>query len=99
MRLFPLWTRQRALGTVAPQPRSRSLRLPAVSLAPITYIIRNAIRTKIINTKSDVRPLIVTSADPTTDVPWLTVIMPSYNGEQWIDSALGSLASEVTEGI
>lgn len=32
-------------------------------------------------------------------VPWLTVVMPSYCGEQWIDDSLRSLASEQTEGI
>jgi glycosyltransferase involved in cell wall biosynthesis len=30
---------------------------------------------------------------------WLTVIMPSYCGEQWIDSALRSLAAESMQGI
>jgi hypothetical protein len=31
--------------------------------------------------------------------PWLTVIMPSYCGEKWIDASLSSLALEGTEGI
>lgn len=31
--------------------------------------------------------------------PWLTVIMPSFCGEQWIGGALSSIASEPTEGI
>jgi glycosyltransferase involved in cell wall biosynthesis len=31
--------------------------------------------------------------------PWLTVIIPSYRGETWIDSALSSLAAEPTGGI
>lgn len=31
--------------------------------------------------------------------PWLTVIIPSYRGEQWIAAALASLASEPTDGI
>ena len=31
--------------------------------------------------------------------PWLTVIMPAYQGEQWINFALSSLAAEPTEGI
>lgn len=31
--------------------------------------------------------------------PWLTVIIPSYRGEQWIGQALGSLESEPMEGI
>ena len=31
--------------------------------------------------------------------PWLTVIMPSYCGEQWIDASLGSLADDAYEGI
>jgi glycosyltransferase involved in cell wall biosynthesis len=30
---------------------------------------------------------------------WLTVIMPSFRGEQWIDSALGSIAQGPAEGI
>jgi glycosyltransferase involved in cell wall biosynthesis len=30
---------------------------------------------------------------------WLTVIMPSYCGDQWIDTALRSIAAEPTEGI
>lgn len=35
----------------------------------------------------------------TTPRPWLTVIMPAYQGEQWINFALDSLAAEPTEGI
>jgi hypothetical protein len=31
--------------------------------------------------------------------PWLTVIMPSYCGEQWVDASLGSLADQASEGI
>jgi hypothetical protein len=31
--------------------------------------------------------------------PWLTVIMPAYQGEQWINFALSSLAAEPTDGI
>jgi Glycosyl transferase family 2 len=31
--------------------------------------------------------------------PWLTVIIPSYCGEQWIDASLSSLVSEVAEGV
>jgi glycosyltransferase involved in cell wall biosynthesis len=31
--------------------------------------------------------------------PWLTVIIPSYCGEQWIDAALSSIAAEATEGL
>src|SRR5271166_6214791 len=31
--------------------------------------------------------------------PWLTVIMPAYQGEQWINFTLGSLAAEPTEGV
>jgi glycosyltransferase involved in cell wall biosynthesis len=31
--------------------------------------------------------------------PWLSVIMPAYGGEEWIDTALGSLAAERSEGI
>jgi glycosyltransferase involved in cell wall biosynthesis len=32
-------------------------------------------------------------------LPWLTVIMPSYCGEQWIEASLGSLATESSDGI
>jgi glycosyltransferase involved in cell wall biosynthesis len=35
----------------------------------------------------------------TAHAPWLTVIIPSYCGEQWIGAALSSLASEAAEGI
>lgn len=31
--------------------------------------------------------------------PWLTVIIPSHRGEEWITSALNSLASEGAEGV
>jgi hypothetical protein len=31
--------------------------------------------------------------------PWLTVIIPSYRGEPWIDIALRSIASEAADGI
>ena len=31
--------------------------------------------------------------------PWITVIMPSYRGEQWIDASLNSLVCEATEGV
>jgi Glycosyl transferase family 2 len=31
--------------------------------------------------------------------PWLTVIIPSYGGEEWIGLALQSLAAEPTDGI
>jgi glycosyltransferase involved in cell wall biosynthesis len=30
---------------------------------------------------------------------WITVIMPSYCGEQWIDASLSSLVSEAAEGV
>jgi glycosyltransferase involved in cell wall biosynthesis len=36
---------------------------------------------------------------PRSSAPWLTVIIPSYRGEQWIAAALTSLAAEPTEGI
>jgi glycosyltransferase involved in cell wall biosynthesis len=39
------------------------------------------------------------SAHHISSVPWLTVIVPSYCGERWIDSALQSLATEAAEGI
>jgi glycosyltransferase involved in cell wall biosynthesis len=31
--------------------------------------------------------------------PWLTVVIPAYGGEEWIDTALGSLAAEAAEGV
>ena len=31
--------------------------------------------------------------------PWLTVVMPSYRGEEWIGHALSSLAAEAADGI
>jgi hypothetical protein len=31
--------------------------------------------------------------------PWITVIMPSYRGEHWIDASLSSLVREAAEGI
>lgn len=31
--------------------------------------------------------------------PWLSVVMPSHRGEQWIDASLRSLASEAVDGI
>ena len=36
---------------------------------------------------------------PDASAPWLTVIIPSYRGEQWIAAALTSLAAEPTDGI
>jgi glycosyltransferase involved in cell wall biosynthesis len=35
----------------------------------------------------------------TNTKPWLTVIMPTHCGEQWIDASLRSLAAEAVEGI
>jgi glycosyltransferase involved in cell wall biosynthesis len=34
-----------------------------------------------------------------TALPWLTVIMPSYCGEKWIDESLRSLAAEAADGV
>ena len=39
------------------------------------------------------------SANGPGALPWLTVIMPSYCGEQWIDAALRSLAAEAADGV
>jgi hypothetical protein len=39
------------------------------------------------------------SAGPSTSAPWLTVIMPTHCGEQWIDASLRSLATEAAEGV
>jgi glycosyltransferase involved in cell wall biosynthesis len=40
-----------------------------------------------------------TSASAEASVPWLTVIMPSYDAEQWINASLRSLAAEAAEGV
>jgi glycosyltransferase involved in cell wall biosynthesis len=34
-----------------------------------------------------------------TSAPWLTVIMPTHRGEQWIDASLRSLVAEAAEGV
>jgi Glycosyl transferase family 2 len=34
-----------------------------------------------------------------TDAPWLTVIVPSYCGEKWIDASLASIAAQACDGI
>jgi GT2 family glycosyltransferase len=39
------------------------------------------------------------SSSRTTTKPWLTVIMPTYCGEDWIDASLRSLAAEAMAGI
>jgi glycosyltransferase involved in cell wall biosynthesis len=39
------------------------------------------------------------NAPRTTSTPWLTVIMPSYCGERWIDTSLSSLAAEAADGV
>jgi hypothetical protein len=39
------------------------------------------------------------SGNGTASAPWLSVIMPSYCGEQWIDASLRSLAAEQSDGI
>lgn len=31
--------------------------------------------------------------------PWLSVVMPSYAGERWIDASLGSIAREGADGV
>jgi hypothetical protein len=31
--------------------------------------------------------------------PWLTVIIPSYCGERWIDASMSSIAAEAAEGV
>jgi glycosyltransferase involved in cell wall biosynthesis len=36
---------------------------------------------------------------PRAGASWLTVIMPTHCGEDWIDASLGSLAAEQTDGI
>lgn len=40
-----------------------------------------------------------TGARVHASTPWLTVIMPVYQGEQWIEETLGSIAREAEEGI
>ncbi len=39
------------------------------------------------------------SASGTASAPWLSVIMPSYCAEPWIDASLSSLAAEETDGV
>jgi glycosyltransferase involved in cell wall biosynthesis len=34
-----------------------------------------------------------------TATPWLTIVMPTHGGEQWVDAALRSLAAEAAEGL
>jgi glycosyltransferase involved in cell wall biosynthesis len=51
------------------------------------------IRPELVKTGSTV------SAGRTGCTPWLTVIMPSYCGERWIDASLNSLAAEAVEGV
>jgi glycosyltransferase involved in cell wall biosynthesis len=38
-------------------------------------------------------------ANRITTKPWLTVIMPTHHGEQWIDASLHSVAAEAMEGV
>ena len=40
-----------------------------------------------------------TNIGPNASAPWLTVIIPSYQGEKWIATALASIAAEPTHGI
>jgi glycosyltransferase involved in cell wall biosynthesis len=39
------------------------------------------------------------SVSRAASAPWLTVLIPSYCGEQWIDASLSSLASEAADGV
>jgi glycosyltransferase involved in cell wall biosynthesis len=39
------------------------------------------------------------SSDVLISKPWISVIIPSYCGERWIDSALRSIAAEGAEGV
>ena len=39
------------------------------------------------------------SPRPPALAPWLTVIMPTHCGDQWIDASLCSLAAEAAEGV
>jgi glycosyltransferase involved in cell wall biosynthesis len=39
------------------------------------------------------------SVSRAASAPWLTVLIPSYCGERWIDASLSSLASEAAEGV
>ena len=34
-----------------------------------------------------------------SSLPWLSVVIPSYRGEPWIDASLGSIAAENPEGV
>jgi Glycosyltransferase like family 2 len=40
-----------------------------------------------------------TSLTRAASVPWITVVIPSYCGEQWIDASLSSIVSEAAEGV
>jgi len=39
------------------------------------------------------------SADAIAAVPWLSVIIPSHCGEQWIGAALSSISAEAAQGV
>jgi glycosyltransferase involved in cell wall biosynthesis len=39
------------------------------------------------------------TAGSTASTPWLSVVIPSYCGEQWISTSLSSIAAEGAEGI
>jgi glycosyltransferase involved in cell wall biosynthesis len=41
----------------------------------------------------------IDQTEGTAATPWLTVIMPSYCGEQWIDASLGSLVDEAPDDV
>lgn len=41
----------------------------------------------------------MTGAPPQDSKPWLTVIMPVYRGERWVEQALQSLADQSDDGV
>ena len=57
-------------------------------------------RAHIVNADTEPKsPLRSQAVSRGVSAPWITVIMPSYRGEQWIDTSLNSLAHEAAEGV
>jgi glycosyltransferase involved in cell wall biosynthesis len=50
-------------------------------------------------TNTETSQSVAVNVGGTAFAPWLTVIIPSYCGEQWIGTALSSIAFEATDGI
>jgi len=49
--------------------------------------------------KADTETRSQSRSQPAVSTPWITVIMPSYRGEHWIDTSLRSLVCEAAEGV